>query len=180
MTGLRMRSAAAFVISTLVLACGGGGETPGNAPSTASSGSGASEAIAPCDLLTANEVATVLPGSDEGMTVKSDGSLIEGVDTYQCSYSNTDSDLLTVIVRVAVDHGRLGQIEPKRPMSELYDEVREIDVGDGGWMYGDSTEMQLAAGQGYTVIDLELMTADAGQRGDELIALGSAVAEHFD
>jgi hypothetical protein len=175
-----MRSAAVFVISTLVLACGGGGETPGNAISTTNSSNGASSAIAPCDLLTADEVATVLPGSDEGMTVKSSESMIDGVDAYQCSYSNDESDLLTVIVHVAVDNERFGQIEPKRPMSELYDEVREIDVGDGGWLYGDPTEMQLTAGQGYAVIELELMTADAGERGDAILALGDEITERID
>jgi len=180
MIGLRIRRATVFVISTLMLACGGGGETPGNAISTTSSSNGASSAIAPCELLTAAEVATVLPGSDEGMTVKSGGSMIEGVDSYQCSYSNDDLDLLTVIVNVATDIAQFVQIEPKRPMSELYDEIREIEVGDGGWLYGDPTEMQLTAGQGDAVIELELMTADAGERGDAIVALGDDIAKRID
>jgi hypothetical protein len=94
MTGLRMRAAAALVISTLALACGGGEETPSNAISTTNLSNGvnrAGEAIAPCDLLTAEQVATVLAGSDEGMAVKTGGSMIDGVDAYQCSYSNTRS-----------------------------------------------------------------------------------------
>ncbi len=183
MTGLRMRTAAARVISTLVLACGGGEETPSAAISTTNSSNGAnraSAAIVPCDLLTAKEVATVLADPDEGMAVKTDGSLIEGVDAYQCSYSNANHDRLTVIVHVATDNAMLSEVEPRRPMSELYDEIREIEVGDGGWLYGDPTEMKLTASQGDAVIELELMTADAGESGDALIALGDAVASHID
>jgi hypothetical protein len=178
MIGLRIRSTAVFVISTLMLACGGGGETP--AISTPNSSNGAGSEIAACDLLTADEVATVLPGSDEGMTVKSGESMIEGVDSYQCSYSNTDFDLLTVIVHVATNNEQFIQIEPKRPMSELYDEIREIEVGDGGWLYGDPTEMQLTAGQGDAVIELELMSVDAGERGDAIVALSEEIAKRID
>ncbi|MEJ2151390.1 MAG: hypothetical protein P8Y29_00220 [Gemmatimonadota bacterium] len=183
MTGLRMRTAAALVISTMVLACGGGEETPSVAISTTNSNgeaSRAAETIAPCDLLTAEEVATVLAGPDEGMAVKTGGSMIEGVDASQCSYSNANNDLLTVIVHVATDNARFSEIEPRRPMSQLYDEVREIEVGDGGWLYGDPTEMKLTASQGDAVIALELMAADAGESGDALIELGNTIANHID
>jgi hypothetical protein len=178
-----MRAAAALVISTLALACGGGEETPSNAISTTNLSNGvnrAGEAIAPCDLLTAEQVATVLAGSDEGMAVKTGGSMIDGVDAYQCSYSNTDLDMLTVTIHVATDNTLFTEIEPRRPMSELYDEIREIEVGEGGWLYGDPTEMKLTASQGDAVIELELMTADAGESGDALVALGDAVVSHID
>lgn len=183
MTGLRMRTAAALVISTMVLACGGGEETPSTAISTTNSSnvaSRSSEAIDPCDLLTAEQVATVLTGSDEGMAVKTGGSMIEGVDSYQCSYSNTDLDLLTVTIHVATDNILFTEIEPRRPMSELYDEIREIEVGDGGWLYGGPTEMKLTAGHGDAVIELELMTAGAGESGGALVALGDVVASQID
>ncbi len=183
MTGLRVQTAAALVISTLALACGGGEEPPRTAISTTNSSNGAnraSEAIAPCDLLTTEQIATVLTGSDEGMAVTTGGSMIEGVDAYQCSYSNTDLDLLTVTVHVATDNTLVSEIEPRRPMSELYDEIREIEVGDGGWLYGDSAEMKLTASQGDAVIELELMTADAGESSDALVALGDAVASQID
>lgn len=183
MTGLRVRTAATLVISTLALACGGGEETPGTAISTTNSSNGANranEAIAPCELLTAEQVATVLADPDEGMAVKTGGSMIEGVDAYQCSYSNASHDLLTVTVNVATDNTLFTEIEPRRPMSELYDEIREVEVGDGGWLYGDPTEMKLTASQGDAVIALELMTADAGGSGDALVALGEAVASRID
>jgi hypothetical protein len=44
--------------------------------------------IKPCELLTSEQVTTVLPGHDEGYVAKDGGSLIEGVDSYQCSYCN--------------------------------------------------------------------------------------------
>jgi hypothetical protein len=56
----------------------------------------------------------------------------------------------------------------------------EIEVGEGGWLYGDPTEMKLTASQGDAVIELELMTADAGESGDALVALGDAVVSHID
>ncbi len=122
----------------------------------------------------------MLADPDEGMAVKTGGSMIEGVDAYQCSYSNANHDLLTVTVHVATDNTLFTEIEPRRPMSELYDEIREIEVGDGGWLYGDPTEMKLTAGQGNSVIELELMTADAGELGDALIELGNTIANHID
>ncbi len=140
----------------------------------------ANEAIASCELLTAEQVATVLADPDEGMAVKTGGSMIEGVDAYQCSYSNASHDRLTVTVNVATDNTLFTEIEPRRPMSELYDEIREVEVGDGGWLYGDPTEMKLTASQGDAVIALELMTADAGGSGDALVALGEAVASRID
>lgn len=183
MTGLRMRTGVVRVVSTLVLACGCGEETPGNAVSMTNSNLGSkrvSGTIAPCDLLTAEEVATVLAASDEGMAVKTGGSMIEGVDAYQCSYSNPDLDLLTVTVHVATDNTLFTEIEPRRPMSALYDEIREIEVGNGGWLYGDPAEIKLTARLGDAVIELLLMTADAGERADALIALGDAVAADID
>jgi hypothetical protein len=183
MTALRVRTAAALVISTLALACGGGEETPSTAISTTNLNNGAKQAsgaIAPCDLLTAQQIATVLADPDEGMAVKTGGSMIEGVDAYQCSYSNANHDLLTVTVHVATDNTLFTEIEPRRPMSELYDEIREIEVGDGGWLYGDLTEMKLTASQGDAVIELELMTADVTESGDALIAVGDAVASQID
>ena len=54
--------------------------------------------IKPCELLTSEKVTTVLPGHDKGYVAKDGGSLIEGVNTYQCSYSNDNYDLFTVII----------------------------------------------------------------------------------
>ena len=180
MTGLRIRAPVALLISVLVLECGGGEETPSISISATSSSNGANAAIAPCDLLTVEQVSTVLTDSDEGMAVKTGGSMTEGVDAYQCSYSNGNLDLLTVTVHVATDQMRFTEIEPRRPLSELYDEIREIEVGDGGWLYGDPTEMKLTASQGDAVIALLLMSANASEHGDAIVALGDAIAKHID
>lgn len=160
-------------------ACGGGSgdgaETEGTA---ASESSGASAGIEPCDLLSAGQVATVLTDADEGFVAKAGGSLIEGVDSYQCSYSNPDTDLFTLILTVAVDDERFEDIEPnpstRRDM--FPDSFREVDVGDRGWVSGQPDDMKLTAIQGRTVIDLELMASDAGEKTEALTALGATVA----
>lgn len=50
----------------------------------------------PCTFLTRQQVETVLPGHDGGMVIHSGGSLVAGVDAYQCFYSNQAADVFTV------------------------------------------------------------------------------------
>jgi hypothetical protein len=171
------------IVSLSFTACGGGNS--GGAESekgVASESPSGSTGIAPCELLSADQVATVLANSDEGFVAKAGGSLIEGVDSYQCSYSNPDTDLFTVILTVAVDDERFEDIEPnpstRRDM--FPDSFREVDVGDRGWVSGQPDDMKLTAIQGRTVIDLELMASDAGEKTDALIALGVAIASQLE
>ena len=134
--------------------------------------------FAPCDLLTHDQVASVLTDSDNGFVAKDGGSLIDGVDTYQCSYSNPAGDLFTVVVHMAVDKSRFERIKPNAStLHMVHTDAKDVAVGDGGWMLGESNDMRLKAIKGFSLIELELQTSDAGAKSDALIAVAKAIAE---
>jgi len=61
-------------------------------------------------------------------------------------------------------------------MRDIYDNFREVDVADGGFVYGEPDDMTVDAWKGRAVISLELMTPDAETHADDLVALASTVA----
>jgi hypothetical protein len=157
----------------------GGGEGAADAsgkeaPPAARAESGGSGAVQPCQLLTGDQVATVLPEHDEGFVAKDGGSLIDGVDAYQCSYSNPAGDLLTVILNVAVDGDRFEKIKPSG--FAMGSSARELDLADGGWLRGEDDDLKATVLKGHTVIDLELLASDAGKKKDALVELARAAA----
>lgn len=128
--------------------------------------------IVPCELLTGEEVETVLPGHDEGFTAHSGGSLMEGVDSYQCSYTNEKMDLFTVIVHVAADKEKFSWIKPESSSSGT-----ELKIGDGGWLDSEKDELKLEASKGLKVIELNLMAPNAPEKTDALIKVASALLD---
>ena len=128
--------------------------------------------IVPCELLTAEQVETVLPGHDEGFTAHSGGSLMKGVDSYQCSYSNDKLDLFTVIVHVAADQEKFDWIKPGSSS-----EGTALKIGDGGWLISDKDELKLKASKGLKVIELDLMTAEAMKNTDALIKIAAILLD---
>jgi hypothetical protein len=166
-----------------VLACGGGGnDPPGDPGPGAVTAQEAPAKIQPCELLSDDQVETVLAEHDEGSVIKGGGSLIDGVDSYQCSYSNENGDLLTLVLTVAPDDERFSQIEPNpSTRREMYpDTFRDVQVGDRGWVSGAADDMKVTAIKGHSVIDLELLASDAGEKADALVALASAVADRIE
>jgi len=132
--------------------------------------------IVPCELLTSEQVETVLPGHDGGFTAMSGGSLMKGVDSYQCSYSDEEYNLLTVIVHVAADAENFDWVRPKSGIiKSMHKNAIDLNIGDGGWLYGNPDDMQLKASKGYTVIELELMSPNAGEKGDALVELAKVL-----
>lgn len=128
--------------------------------------------IVPCELLTNEQVETVLPGHDEGFTAHSGGSLMEGVDSYQCSYSNEKLDLFTVIVHVAADKEKFDWIKPGSSS-----EGTALKIGDGGWLISNKDELKLKASKGLKVIELNLMTAEAEKNTDALIKIAAILLD---
>jgi len=134
--------------------------------------------IKPCELLTSEQVTTVLPGHDEGYVAKDGGSLIEGVDSYQCSYSNDNYDLFTVTIHVATNKKQFKEIKPNpSTIRMIHKHVLELNIGDGGWLYGDPDDLKLKAIKGYTVIELELTSENAEKKGDALVEIVSILIE---
>jgi hypothetical protein len=175
-SGLRRALAGAFICTVLV-ACGGGSEPPPVPQAATAEPADDDDAFGICRLLTAEQVASVLPGSDPGMASSGGGSLIEGVDAHQCAYTaarDGELDLLTLVVTVASTDVLFAQIEPS---GSAFDEDDAVAVGDGGWKKDDqSGEFAVVAKQGRSVLRLELLSADAGTRGPQLIELARAVA----
>jgi hypothetical protein len=132
-------------------------------------------ALDPCKLLSKAQVETVLPGNDGGEIAHSGGSLIAGVDAYQCSYTSKDIHIFTVIVNVAVDDRRFDEIKPHF----MSGEATKVPVGDGGWLRGEPDDMKLTAVKGRSMLDLELLSPDAGKKGSTLVTLAQAAIAHL-
>ena len=118
----------------------------------------------------------MLPGHDGGSVAADGGSLIKGVDSYQCSYARvegTDVLLLTVIVHKAKDDAAFEQIKPS---SSFHDDHQPVEAGDGAWVYGDDKDLKLQMLKGRNLVELELMTPDAGAKKDAVVELARGLA----
>ena len=171
-------SLSAALVSTLFAVSGCGGD--GASEETPASGGG----IQICDLLTDEEVSTALPNHDEGFVASSGGSLMEGVDTYQCSYSAQEGeryDLMTVIVTVGSDPEQFEDwIRPSRSSKEAYGNFRELEITDGGFLYGEPEDMKVDVWEGTTLISLNLMAPGAESRSGALVELASRIVAKLD
>lgn len=157
----------------LLSACGNSEQTE----TAASADDADSDPFGICRMLTGDQVSSVLPGHDGGIVAHSGGSLIEGIDAYQCSYSATDGadfQLLTVIVNIASTDALYKDI---KPTDWAHQGDQAIEVGDGGWVYGHSDdEVKVKVKKGRAVLDLELMTANAKDRSSQMVELAKVVA----
>jgi hypothetical protein len=157
---------------TLVLGVVGCGGKPGGSAADTAAQAGAAD-LKPCQLLTADQVTTVLPGHDEGFVAHAGGSLVEGVDAYQCSYTDSTSNILTVVVNRAADDARFETIKPDHVGEP---DVQKVGVADGGWVWGDDDDWKVQAVRGRSVIDIELMAPHAKQKSDQLVGIAGVVA----
>jgi hypothetical protein len=169
--------AAASAATVLLLGTLASGYRPMQSEPAAAAAVGAAGArtIDPCKLLTRQQVETVLPKHDGGTVAHAGGSLIAGVDAYQCSYMNDATNIFTVIVNVAVDDRRFAQIRPHFSAHE----ATRVTVGEGGWLRGMPDDMKLTAVKGRSVLDLELLAPDAGTKRSALIPLAQAAIAHL-
>jgi len=168
----------ACVAAVVAAGCVGGDRSKatndGEAPdAAASSPGGEAMSLDPCAFLSNEQVATVLPGHDGGIVARSGGSLIEGIDAYQCSYSARGADSLVVIFNLAVDDERFAEL---RPSSLAIEGARTLEIADGGWLRGEGDHVRITFLKGRTRIDLRLMVAGAEGSADALVELGHAIA----
>jgi hypothetical protein len=130
----------------------------------------------PCSLLSSDQVATVLPGADEGYVAARGGSLVKGIDSYQCSYSDQSTNMLLVMFHTAATSELFDDIKPKNPAWAVgEDNVQRVALGDGGWLEHRDDGLKLKASRGRLVIELELDTVDANDKSGALTALGQAL-----
>lgn len=164
-------------LACVVAGCGGGAEnaSPEGEPATVAEAGGSDERV--CNLLTSDQVSSVLPGHDGGSVMHSGGSLLQGVDAYQCSYtvvSGTDVRLLNVILNVASTDEMFEEIKPS---GFAYEKEEAVTIGDGGWSSGSAGNWKIKALKGRTMVDLELMAPDAKAKADQLLALARGIVE---
>ncbi len=161
----------------LLCGCGSGSESA----KTAGSQAGAAESddprapgiMQPCGLLTAEQVSTVLPGHDAGTPKLSGGSLMKGIEAYQCSYSNKSMDMMTVVLNIANDDESFSWINPGEGLHRNH---RKIEIGDRGWAYGEDNNLKIEVVKGRAIINLELISPGARSKSDALIELARIVA----
>jgi hypothetical protein len=136
----------------------------------------AQQAIAPCELLTDEQVATVLPNHEPGDVDHAGPSLIDGINAYQCSYLDEEVNMLTVVVNVASTDELFAEIKPTMWGDN---DAQKISVGDGGWIRGEDDDMKVTVMKGRAVLDLELMAPGAKGKSAALVELAKAAAAHM-
>lgn len=157
----------------LFSACGNSEQTE----TAASADDQDSDSFGICRMLTDDQVSSVLPRHDGGMVAHAGGSLIAGIDAYQCSYSAVDGAdfrLLTVIVNLASTDELYKDI---KPTDWAHQGDQAIEVGDGGWVYSHSDdEVKVKVKKGRAVLDLELLMANAKHQSSQMVELAKVVA----
>jgi hypothetical protein len=138
-----------------------------------------SGAIDPCALLDGEQVTSVLPGHDGGSIIQQGGSLLQGVDAFQCSWmaiAGDDVRLLTLILNVASTDALFEQI---RPSGFAREDDAPVTLGDGGWSGGEPDRWKVTVMKGRTLIDLELSVPAADRQSARLVELAGSIAEEL-
>jgi len=172
---LRYFGSIILLVSLAVAGCGNNGD--------ASSGAGASvatddaDSFGICRILTYEQVATVLADHDGGEVVHSGGSMMEGVDSYQCSYTseaNGQYSVLALVVSLASTPELLAKL---RPSDFLYSEDNRPEIADGAFI-NDKMEGELGITviKGMHKIDMDLSSKDAHSLKQKMIDLAAAIA----
>ena len=162
-----------FLFSALLIGCGDGNDDQsGNLAAVEEV-----DSFGICQMLTDAQVASVLPEHDGGEVVHSGGSLMEGVDSYQCSYTseaNGGYKVFTVVVSVASTPELLSRI---RPSNFLYGEDDRPDIADGAFINDKmDDEMDITVIKGLNKIDMDLLSGDAQSKRQQMIELATIVA----
>ncbi len=173
---LRSTGIAGVLVCVLGLAlpgCGGEGKSAAAEQESAAIESAGGPGLDVCTLLSSDQVSTVLPGHDGGSVTHSGGSLLKGVDAYQCSYSriaDNDFRLLTVILNVASTDELFAEIKPTGSEGE-----EAIPLGDGGWSRGNKGNWKITVMKDHTVIDLQLIAPTAQEQSAQLLELARSI-----
>jgi hypothetical protein len=158
------------VLALMTLACGS--QNASGARDTVPS-PGTSQRIEPCKLLTNEQVRAVVPDLKGSIVAAAGESLMEGVESYQCSYVNEAARGLVVILTVAIDDDRFRKIKGS---SSRYEDAQQLDIGDAAWVYVKDGNLNVTVHKKRTVIDLTLNTQGAPQQSTALTGLARAVA----
>lgn len=169
---------ATILLATAVSGCGSG--EGARAEGTREQATRTDGGIPICELLSKQQVSAVLPNNDGGMDMSPGSSLTRNIKTYQCSYSaarGNDADLLTVIVLVGSDASALESVKPDRSAKQNDSPIfRDLEIAQGGMLYGKPGDIEVDAWKGTTLISVELIAPNAERHADSLVSLASLVA----
>jgi hypothetical protein len=132
-----------------------------------------------CQFLSKEQVSAVLPNNDGGMDMSPGSELTKNVKSYQCSYTavhDTDLDLMTVIITVGADSSAFTFIKPSRSSKKDFPIFRDVDIAEGGMLYGKPGDIQVEAWKGTTLISLALTAPGAERHADQLVNFTKLVA----
>ena len=164
-----------FLLGIILAGCG----ADGDATSAIGAAAAAEEAdsFGICQMLTDEQVDTVLTDHDGGEVAHAGGSMMEGVDSYQCSYTSDTDDgysVLALVVSVASSPELLARI---RPSNFLYGEDDRVDIADGAFVNDKMDgELGITVIKGLHKIDLDLSSEDAHSLRQEMLGLAATVA----
>ncbi|MGE5805526.1 MAG: hypothetical protein ACM34M_07015, partial [Ignavibacteria bacterium] len=67
--------------------------------------------------------------------------------------------------------------KPKKSIRESYEDAKKLQIGDGGWLYGNPDDMKVEVAKGFSVIQLELSSDKAKEKGNALIELAAILVK---
>lgn len=164
-------------VAAAFAACGGAEQGSSSARAEADVAEPSGSGVQVCNLLSSEQVSSVLPGHDGGSVTHSGGSLLKGVDAFQCSYtviSGADLRLLTVILNVASTAELFDTIKPS---GSAHEKEEAVSIGDGGWSWGAEDNWKVSVMKGRTLVDLELMAPNAKARAAQLLGLAKTIVD---
>jgi len=165
-------------LAAAVIAGAFGGSPPGT------EGPGAGLAVASdeapwqaCDLLTDEQVSTVVPGHDGAHDQDtSEASLMKDVSMEHCKYYSVGEaglQMLDVIVyRASSDEG----FEEIAISEWGHSSDTKLDIGDLSFLEDAGGTWIATASKGRTVFELSLTADDAGAKSEQLVELARSVA----
>lgn len=173
---LNLRTAPVPVLALMLWGCGGGA-APGTGVAAATESGIERDPIGVCGLLNADQVSTVLPGHDGGIVAHSGGSMMEGVDSYQCSYAseaNGEYRVFTLVISVAANDELMAKIKPS---GTLHGENQRAAIADGAFISDHmDDEIGVTVIKGRKKADLDLLAPDAAAMRGQMLLLTEAVA----
>jgi len=173
---LKLRVASGLALALMLWVCGGGPVLNTGAASATESDV-ERDPIGVCSILSSDQVSTVLPGHDGGVVTHSGGSMMEGVDSYQCSYTseqNGDYRVFTLVISVASGDEQMAKIKPS---GTLHGENQRAAIADGAFISDHmDDEIGITVVKGLKKADLDLSAPAAAAMRGPMLQLTKAVA----
>ena len=168
---------AALLLAAAIAGCGSGESAGGE--STDQAANRADGGMPVCQFLSKEQVSAVLPNNDGGKDMSPGSGLTENVKSYQCSYTavhDTAMDLMTVIITVGADSSAFTSIRPSRSSKQDFPIFRDVDIAEGGMLYGKQGDIQVEAWKSTTLISVELKAPGAERHADQLVNFTKLIA----